>query len=230
MLEKLKNISDTLKNSLPIEAPLLVSKAIDPCRALVLREACLHRISELVESAYEDFSKDRLISAFIVARAIMETESLFWTFLDKIEQSLKTKNIDEIRTFLSKALAGVKATQAKKLGRTLDPVHVLKLVRDEMGKNIAHYYDHYEALSEFSHPNAAGLNESYARIDYDQLKVFFGLNKDRVHADLALPPLVGSLEAFLIKYDESAKLLEDFVSLCEMLLENQQSSPTSKHM
>jgi len=53
--QKLKNISDTLKNSLPIEAPLLISKATDPCRAFVLREACLHKISELIESAYENF-------------------------------------------------------------------------------------------------------------------------------------------------------------------------------
>ena len=75
--------------------------------------------------------------------------------------------------------------------------------------------------NEFSHPNAAGLNKSYARINYDQLKVFFGINKDRVHANLALPALVGSLEAFLIKYDEPAKLMEDFLSLCETLLKSQ---------
>jgi len=228
MIEKFKNLVDTLKNSLPTEAPLLISKAIDPSRALILREACLHRICELAESAYEDFAKDRLVAAFIMARAIMETESLFWAFLDEIEQSLKNKNIDEIRAFLSKALAGVKATQAKEMGRELDPLHVLKLVRDKMGKKITHYYNQYEALSEFSHPNAAGLNETYARIDWDQQKVFFGINKERVHANLALPPLVGSIEAFLYKYDESAKLLEEFVNLCEVLLENQPSQEPIK--
>lgn len=44
----------TLKNSLPREASLLICKAIDPSRALILHETCLYRISELAESAYEN--------------------------------------------------------------------------------------------------------------------------------------------------------------------------------
>lgn len=228
MMERLNGLVLTLKNSLPTEAPLMLCKAIDPSQALILRETCLYRISELTESAYEDFAKGQLISAFIMTRAIMETESLFWTFLDEIEEALKNKNIEKIRVFLSMALTDVKATQAKEMGRELDPHHVLKLVRDKMGKKITHYYNQYEALSEFSHPNAAGLNETYARIDYDQAMVFFGINKSRVHANLALPPLVGSIEAFLERYDESAKLMEEFVILCEKLFENEQAQECLK--
>lgn len=227
-MERLNGLVLTLKNSLPAEAPLILCKAMDPSRALILRETCLYRISELTESAYEDFAKDRLIPAFIMTRAIMETESLFWTFLDEIEEALKNKNIEKIRVFLSMALTGAKAKQAKEMGRELDPHNVLKLVRDKMGKRITYYYNQYEALSEFSHPNAAGLNETYARIDYDQAMVFFGINKSKVHANLALPLLVGSIEAFIARYDESAKLMEEFMILCEKLLENEQTQECLK--
>lgn len=221
MLVKLKELVDSLKKSLPLEAPLFISNAIDPNRALVLREACLYRISELTESAYENFAKGRVVSAFIMTRAIMETESLFWTFLDKIELSLKTKNIDDIRIFLTKALTGVKATQAKAMGREIEPLHVLKLVRDNMGGKIPLYYEHYETLCEYSHPNAAGLNDTYARLDWIQKKVFFGINNDKVNSKLALPLLIISIEAFINEYDRSAKLLGDFIVLCEILLKDQ---------
>jgi len=222
MMEKLKELATALKSNLPKQAPHLICKAVDPSRALILRETCLYRISELVESAHENFAKDRLIAAFIMTRAIMETESLFWAFLDEIEEALKNRNIEKIRLFLSMALAGVKTSQAKEMGMELKPHHVLELVRDKMGKKITFYFNQYETLSEFSHPNAAGLNQTYARIDNDQAMVFFGLNKSRVHANLALPPLVGSIEAFLYKYNESAKLLEKFVVLCEELFDGQQ--------
>lgn len=228
MIKQLQNILATLKNSLPNQAPLIISEAIDPSRALILRETCLYRITELTESAYEAFKKGNLITAFILSRAIMETESLFWSFLDEVEKSIKIGNIEKVRDFLSQALTGARASLAKEAGRNLKPPHVLELVRDQMGKKISHYFEHYEVLSEFSHPNAAGLNETYARIDYDQKKVFFGVNKERVHENLALGPLVGSLEAFIIRYDASAKLMEEFIILCEEIIRKMEALDSIK--
>ncbi len=76
LLDDLQNISSLLKASLPREAPLFFSKSIDQVRALHLREACMHRISELVESACDAFKKGNAMSGYILARAIMETFAL----------------------------------------------------------------------------------------------------------------------------------------------------------
>jgi hypothetical protein len=61
-LETLKGIVTILETSLPREIPLDISKTIDPCRAHILREACLHRIAELASSACDAFCKNRLIT------------------------------------------------------------------------------------------------------------------------------------------------------------------------
>ncbi len=90
-LKALKDSIDTLENSLPWEIPLVISKAIDPCRAHVLREACLHRITELAGSTYDAFQKNKLITAFTLCRSVMETESLFWEFTTLLEYALKEK-------------------------------------------------------------------------------------------------------------------------------------------
>lgn len=189
----------------------------------MLREACLYRIAEIAESVYEDFVKDRLIAAFILSRAFMETETLFWTLIDKLESAIKSRKIDDIRKFLTDCLIGVKSEELKQFKNPKDPnlittpTNILTLI-EKMGKKIRYYPLHYASLSEFSHPNTAGTVDAYVLLDHDARMARFGNNRTKLTPELALPQLVGSLQGFLSGYDYSAKLLEQFVPLCEELL------------
>lgn len=223
LLEQLISEIRMLQASLPNEMSLDFSKAIDPCRAAVFREACLYRISELAESAYDAFLKGRLITAFTLCRAFMETEALFWRFLDELKESLSSRTIDKIRTFLSKSLTGVKDYEIKKIKSpndpsiVLDPINVLTLIQN-VGKRIHYYPLHYATLCELTHPNAAGTINAYATLNLSTNTVYFGKGKDTLTPELALPQLVVSLQAFTQLYNQSASLLEEFTLLCESLL------------
>ena len=222
-IESLKPLIDMLKSSLPKEMPIQFCNTMDPSRAILLREACLFRVTELTESAYTAFAGDKLITAFILCRAFMETETLFWTFIDMLQEALKNRKVENIRTFFDKALTGVKDQELKKFKRpneasqVLDPHHVLKLIENTMGKKIQSYPLQYASLSEFSHPNAAGTIEAYTTFDWPSNTVRFGLNSEKLSSDLALPQLVVSIRAFIQLYDLSADLIHEFVELCESL-------------
>ncbi|HEY2810000.1 MAG TPA: hypothetical protein VGJ00_01215 [Rhabdochlamydiaceae bacterium] len=226
-LKALKDSIDTLKNSLPWEIPLVISKAIDPCRAHVLREACLHRITELAGSTYDAFQKNKLITAFTLCRSVMETESLFWEFTTLLEDALKKKSVSKIRKFLTKAMLGAKI-QTRDGTSSMTPHHILTLVRDGLGKQVKGYFNQYEFLSEFAHPNAAGVIKAYVQLDWEKHVAYLGLNQNKIFPDLALPTLVVSLQAFIRCYDNSAQLLSQFIPLCESLLE-QGKIPQAEH-
>lgn len=225
LLEDLKTLVDTLNNSLPVEISFNFSCAIDPWRAVVFREACLYRVAELAESAYEAFTQDRLTVAFILARAFMETEALFWMFYEKLETALKTHTIEDVRLFLTNAMIGVKDDQLKQFKNPNDPAfitpptNILTFIQ-KMNKSIKNYGLHYASLSEFSHPNAAGTVDSYVYLDHDNQVARFGKNRRKLNSALALPQLVGSLDCFLEIYNRSSELLEQFTLMCENLVKN----------
>ncbi|MEI8301239.1 MAG: hypothetical protein WCG10_06510 [Chlamydiota bacterium] len=74
LLKDLEHMLHALKDNLSKHAPIFVGASpkfhpsLDPVRALHLREACLHRITELAESAYDAFKKGSLVAAFLRTR------------------------------------------------------------------------------------------------------------------------------------------------------------------
>ncbi|NGX49427.1 MAG: hypothetical protein K940chlam5_01025 [Candidatus Anoxychlamydiales bacterium] len=223
LIQELKGLVSMLNNSLPKEIPLGISISIDPTRAVIFRVAFLYRVAEITESAYDAFVKDNLVVAFILSRAFMETETLFWAFVNKLKVAIQTRNINDIRQFLTGCLIGVKNDELKQLKHPSDvslittPTNILTFIQ-KMDKKIPGYELHHASLSEFSHPNAAGTVDAYVSLDWEAMVARFGKNKSKLIPELALPQLLASLKGFLDCYDYSAKLLEQFVPLCEELL------------
>ncbi len=226
LLNELRLLVATLKNSLPSEVPIYICSSIDPTRAVVLREACLYRITEISEGALDAFEENNLIVALILCRSIMETEALFWEFEAKLKTSIASKNVEEIRTFLTRCMIGVKSEEIKKMkspentSQILDPINVLTFI-DKLGKHISKYRFHYDSLSERSHPNAAGTVDAYVDIDWEAGVAKFGLNSKKIGYNPSLLLLVASLSAFLDVYDSTAKHLSDFTKVCEELVEKE---------
>jgi hypothetical protein len=224
LLAELKSIVIDLNVSLPKEAPLGLSRSIDPIRALVLREACLYRIAEIVRAAHDAFARDDLVVAIILSRAIIETGALFWEFIQKLKVALAFRDIEEIRKFLSGCLVGVKSPKLKEIKNPSKPalitvpVNILTLI-DKLDKDVPYFRLNYDSMSEFSHPNAAGTVDAYVFLDHAAGVARFGNNRSKLIPELALPQLVGTLKAFRIQYNYAAELLEQFIPLCELLLD-----------
>ena len=113
LLGDLREIVNILKSNLPKEAPIFIFKSIDPARALHLREACFHRITELAESACDAFKKENKVSGYLLARAIMETFAFFWYFVDEVRGALKDEDIEGLRMVLTRMMVGAKFKKAK---------------------------------------------------------------------------------------------------------------------
>ena len=119
-LQELKSIIETLQANLPKEVSLLVchdsSKGkIDPARAMMLREAIYHRITESAESLYVTLSKKHLIASCLLLRSIIETLALFNKFRNELKIFIKTKKLDDVRDFLHRTLAGVKSKKLRNM-------------------------------------------------------------------------------------------------------------------
>lgn len=229
LLDDLQSIVDCyLKPSLPKEAPIFISSTIDPVRALHLREACFHRITELAEAACSEFKKGSLIAGYLLTRAIMETLALFWYFLDEVRGALKEGDIEHLREILTRMMVGAKVEEAKdeiakavgktkeEMGKTLDPIHVLNLIR-HVSKEYPAFGDVYDYLCEVAHPNIAGLIKAYVKNDWDKGTTYFGKEHGGFgsHLESDLQALIVSLEYFMDLYDESAQLFERFMRLCK---------------
>ncbi len=183
----------------------------------MIRESSAHRIAELSRSAYNALSIGSYVTAYILCRAIMETESLFFSMFIEVEKALETNSIQNLEKFLDKCVFGAKSRISKEHGREYDPIHVLNTVRDKMDKNFPGYFDHYEFLSEFSHPNSSGLINAYVKINYDEGIIKFGKELGILKMEYVLKPLITSLSMFIDGYNEFANLLKKLISFCETL-------------
>ncbi len=200
-------IIETLNQNLPEKVPMSFSKNIDLRRAIILRESIFFRIKELAESTYDACLKNRLVSAILLARGLIETEAFFIYFLNKLEQAIKNNNLYEINEFLTKALRGARSPMATKEFSRPNAINVLTCI-DLVDKKIQNYRDQYEFLSEFSHPNSAGLNKIYCKYDWESNEIIFGNNREKINIEFLLNQLGVSLENFISKYNYSVELFE----------------------
>lgn len=193
LLDDLQKVVDTLKANLPKQAPLLFSKSTDPLRALHLREACYHRITELAESACGAFKKGNNVSGYILARAVMETFAFFYYFVSKVSEAIACEDAEELREALSKIVMSLKA----------------QIVKDGMeeGLGVA-FQDSYDFLCEVTHPNVGNLIKAYVKNDWSEKLAYFGKEEGSLGSHLAsdIEALVVLLEEFL-KLNAAAALL-----------------------
>ncbi len=237
LLEDLNHVVRALKSNLSKHAPIFVGaspnshSSLDPVRALHLREACLHRITELAESAYNGFKHGNLVTGYLLARAIYETVALFWYFLDQIQESLELGDIEELRDVLTRMLLGSKIETVKKnvadildhsneaSGQSLDPIHVSKLI-NHVAEKIPPFKEHYDFLCEITHPNAMGLIKAYVKNDFQTGIAYFGKEQGQFasHLGMDLEALIVILESFIESYNESANMLASFQKNCELQL------------
>ncbi|MBM3192008.1 MAG: hypothetical protein FJZ63_05090 [Chlamydiae bacterium] len=232
LLKDLKHIADALQANLPKQAAIFIPQdslaaTLDPLRILQLREACIHRVSELAESTYEAFNKGNRVAGYVLARAIYETVALFWCFVDRLEKSLETGDLEELRETLTRMVLGSKIDKVKEsitdilkeaqepLPKNLNPIYISDCIK-EVAKQLPPFKEHYDFLCEVTHPNAMGLIKAYVRNDFQAGISCFGKEQGSLssHLEKDLEALILVLESFIERYNHSGFLLIRFQKNC----------------
>lgn len=210
-IDSAKALISEFKKILPARVdPISITlKSKIPYKAVSLRELLLHRITEIGESAIELYEKKKIISAFIITRAVMETAALFYWMHKRLKRVVDNNNIEDIDDFLMKLLFGWKGNKDLK-----EPYNILKAV-DQIDKKVPHFRRAYDILSEFTHPNYCGVHGAYGKVDKKNIWLDLGSEKKDIPIISGLSPLVGSLELFTYYYNEMTDLLPKFQAVCD---------------
>jgi hypothetical protein len=207
-----KTLIYQFKSNLPsrVDPASLTWKSKIPWKVVNLREALLYRITELGQSAVDLYEKqNRIISAFIITRAIHETTALFYSFYMELKKVTDDQFLGDFDEFLMKLLFGWKKVKDFPVA-----INILNVV-DKLNKQIDTFRENYDRLSEFCHPNYSGVFGAYAEINKKTGWVDFGSEMKKLSPMIGLHPLVASLEVFKHFYNESAELIPTLIEICE---------------
>ena len=217
-LDTLEGYVKLLKEHLPasVDGFALSSISKIPFKAMEFRESLFHRVAELSETALELYKKEhRLISAFLITRAIQETTALFYWFYEKLEQATKNNELGDFDNFIMRTLFGwrLKDDDFPKAPNILTAV-------DRLDKIIDKFRYGYERISEYCHPNYSGVLGAYATTDRKTAITYFGKGYSRLSSSIGLNTLIASIILFNYYYNESAKLMPKFIKICEDDIKN----------
>lgn len=208
----LKALISEFKGNLPnrVDPASLTWTSKIPWKAVNLREALLYRITELGESAIDLYEKpNRIISAYLITRAVHETTALFYLFYLRLEKVTDDQSLTDFDEFLMKLLFGWKNDKNFPAA-----INILNAV-DKLDKLIDGFRYNYDRLSEFCHPNYSGVLGAYAVINRETGWVDFGKEIQKLNPMVGLHPLVASLEMFKHFYNKSADLIPTLIEVCE---------------
>ncbi len=199
---------------LTVVAADLTWKSKIPFKAVSLREVLIHRVSELSMVAVDLYECNKLVPAFIITRAVVETVAMTYWLNQKVGEFFKTKDIQKLDEFLMKAMHGSRDDTTP-----IEPYNVLTAV-DKMDKKHNGFRKMYGWLCEFTHPNWSGVLGAYGKVDHKKHCLKLGSKNNRVPVMLGLGPFNASLKLFEHYYN---KLSEQLDSLNEYF-ENQDES------
>ncbi len=191
--------------SLPhnVEAVALTWKSKVPFKALSLREVLIHRIAELSMVAVDLFECNKLVPAFIITRAVVETVAMTYLFSQKNSEFLGSKDVKKLDEFLMKAMFGSRDSSTP-----LDSYNVLTAV-DKMDKEYNGFRKMYDWLCEFTHPNWSGVLGAYGQLDREKYSLSLGSENSRIPIILGLAPFNASLKLFEHYYNDLAEQLSN---------------------
>jgi len=189
------------KNNIYASSFTLNSKL--PYKAASLRELIIYRVETLTQDAIELFDKKRIISAFIITRALIETISVIIVLNNKISSFLNNKKTNELDTFLNSCLIG------DRIGVTgISTTNVLTLI-DIVNKKYQGFREDYNRLSEFTHPNWSGVLGPFGNIDSEEYVLNLSKNTNNIPIEFGTGPLSYGLGFFIYYYNECASLIKE---------------------
>lgn len=139
-------------------------------RLIVLREAILWRIVDILTQAYNIGINGMIVGSRILVRSALETVCLIIYMNKKMRSVIEGKmSFDDFENITTRMLLGV-----KNIDKMPDPVNVMKLIEDSESKYPG-IKKIYADLSETAHPNYCGVCDGYTNTNQQKYETEFGI-------------------------------------------------------
>ena len=168
-IEDARQVAKSFRASLPdqVSAASLTLKSKTPFKALVLREALIHRVSSLSDGAISEFDAGRWVSATVLVRGVVETTALLFTLNRRVSRALRDKSDDDLTEFLRRTMVSSRTEPSLP-----ESINVLNFI-DAVEKEFPGFRRQYEVLSEYAHPNWCGVLGAFSKLDRETHTVSF---------------------------------------------------------
>ena len=174
-----------------------------PYKACSFREVLIHRVSDFADVAVELFVAERLVPAFVMARAVVETTAMMYWLHEKANDFLENKDEEAFDEFLMKGMLGSKD------GTTTQVSYNVLTAIDRLNKEFDGMSGMYDKLCEFTHPNWSGVMGSYSIIENEKFLLHLGKHHRKPPLAFGLDPLIACLAIFTDYYNSSASVLKE---------------------
>jgi hypothetical protein len=128
------------------------------------QHALLHRIVALVDGAAVAWNHRCTLSAILSARAFMETLAVMVELERRVGLLLAAEDLGGLDAVGQRGVFATRDEELLKDHPELAAVNVLTYI-DRFDKKAEGFRGHYDRLSEFCHPNSAGHNFMFGRLD-----------------------------------------------------------------
>lgn len=236
LMDEIRGRLELLECSLPKRVDAMAVSRISklPYKVMFYREALIWRMTELGRTAFENFERDKLVSAIVLTRSAVETSAAIWYLRAKVASAVESDSVGDIDDYLMKVAVGI-ATDAPTTDDTTRvdfprPVRVSAFLK-QADKDIEGFSHQYGILSEYAHPNWAGTVLLYAKHDPENRRTDFGQNirKGDNTKKIGVLNLSVALAMFEVSYNRITDLTPSFTTVCESgLQEGQDTKPTPK--
>jgi hypothetical protein len=130
-------------------------------KATLAYECLVRRTVDIAEGISFGLNTTNLVVAFTMGRSLIETAAILSYLTDGIETAIESGDLMKVDRLLQQCLFGSRhpTYQGIGFGQALNVLTLIeKLDRSIFGKGKEpQWKEHYEYLSEFAHPNGAGL-------------------------------------------------------------------------
>lgn len=172
-------------------------------RLLVTREAIFWRFIDILTPSYELKTRLRLSGSLILIRAALETVCLLIYMNEKIKSVVEEKiTFNDFEEITARLLLG-----SKNIDFMPEPINVMKLIEDSEKKYPGIKQIYYD-LSETTHPNYAGVCDSYTRLNKHEYETEFGIFLKEEYSQQSELAIKASIAVFNSEYNEWAKWFE----------------------
>jgi len=179
-----------------VAGPFLRSKVA--WKLAVHQHGLLHRIIALMDGTAVAWNSRTTLSAFLTARALMETVAVMAEYQKSVASFLAKKDIGGLDALAQQGIFSSRDPEVINQAPEVKATGILHYI-DKFDKRAPGFRNHYDQLSERCHPNALGHNYMFSKLDRSSGSVCFYDERDpdknglMIFAALGFFPLIESI-------------------------------------
>jgi hypothetical protein len=213
--KKLSHLEATLAHQ--VTAEQISNRARLPFHVETCRQIAKWRFTELARGAFDGFMEGKMAVALLLTRAAIETCAALWYLTTKVAATNDESVLEELGKSVRTVLLGSRVDP-----NMLSAINVLTFI-GSVEKTLPGTRERYNGLSEYCHPNWAGMLGLYGRYDMSNRLIVLGQDAERKSNAKAVGVSMLSAGFLMFKktYDDLGESLPALVMLCEKSIEGQ---------